>query len=267
MKKIEEKVALVVGASSGVGKACANFLVKKGYQVYGTSRKATFDDIKGDIKMIPLDVTDEISITQAVNYITEKEGGIHVLINCPGYGLAGSVEDITTEEAKAVFNTNFFGIMSCCRAVLPMMRKQQDGLIVNISSVAGFISIPYQSMYSASKYALEAMTEAMRIEVKPFKVRVSMIAPGDMKTNFERVYVKNYETSDYKDRCKKAVDQMIKDEEKGPSAEVVVKELKKIVNKKNPAIRRVVGWDYKLIGLLKKLLPAKLVEFVVSKLY
>ncbi len=267
MKQLYGKIALVVGASSGVGNACAKHLLSKGYTVYGTSRKASFDSANGDIKMIPLDVTKEDTIIEAVNFVYNKEGAIHILINCPGYGLAGSVEDITTEEAQAIFNTNFFGIMSCCRYVLPIMRKQQNGLIVNISSVAGFISIPYQSMYSATKYALEAMTEALRLEVKPFKVNVSMIAPGDMKTNFERVYAKNYHTSDYKERCDKAVNQMIADEHKGPSAKVVVKELKKILKQKRPSIRRVVGWQYKLIGFLKRILPSKLVEFVLSKIY
>ncbi len=267
MAQIYGKIALVVGASSGVGKACADYLLSKGFTVYGTSRKAKFGDIRDKIMMIPLDVTDEESIKQAVEYIYQKEGAIHVLINCPGYGLAGSVEDITTKEAIDLFNTNFFGIMSCCREVLPIMRNQQDGLIVNITSVAGFISIPYQSMYSASKYALEAMTEALRIEVKPFKVRVSMIAPGDMKTNFVRVYAKNSANSVYKDRCDKAIESMIKSEENGPGAEVVVRELKKIINKKNPSIRRVVGWQYKLIGLLVRLLPKKVVEFAVTKIY
>jgi len=267
MKQIYGKIALVIGASSGVGKAIANYLVDKGYTVYGTSRKTSFDQIEGHIKMITLDVTKEETIKNAVEYIYENEGSIDVLINCPGYGLAGSVEDISTEEAKALFNTNFFGIMSCCREVLPIMRKEKHGLIVNISSVAGFISIPYQSMYSASKYALEAMTEALRIEVKPFNVKVSMIAPGDMKTNFDRVFAKNAVNSDYKERCDKAVNEMIKSESKGPDAKVVLKELKKILKKRNPAIRRVVGWQYKLIGLLKRILPAKVVEYVISKIY
>ncbi len=267
MVKINRRVALVVGASSGVGKACAEYLLKQGFTVYGTSRKTTFGQVYDEIKMVPLDVTKEDTIKKTVQYIKEKEGAIDVLINCPGYGLAGSVEDITTEEAKTLFDTNFFGIMSCCRAVLPLMREQKDGLIVNISSVAGFISIPYQSMYSASKYALEAMTEAMRIEVKPFNVRVSMIAPGDMKTNFERIYAKHSANSVYKDYCEKAVNAMIESEEKGPSANVVVKELKEIINRRNPSIRRIVGWQYKIIGILKRILPKKFVEYVITIIY
>ncbi|HEY8364385.1 MAG TPA: SDR family NAD(P)-dependent oxidoreductase [Haloplasmataceae bacterium] len=267
MLKVSGKTALVVGASSGVGKACAKYLSSIGYRVYGTSRKAVLGTITDGITMIPLDVTKEDTIQEAINYIYDNEGALHILINCPGYGLAGSVEDISTEEAKALFDTNFFGIMSCCRKVLPIMRKQKEGLIVNISSVAGFISIPYQSMYSASKYALEAMTEALRIEVKPFNIRVSMIAPGDMKTNFERIYAKNSNTSVYKDRCTKAVNAMIASEEKGPSPEIVIKELKKILKRKNPAIRRVVGWQYKAIAFLKRILPSRFIEYVISKIY
>lgn len=261
------KIALVVGASSGVGKACAKYLHKKGYKVYGTSRKAEWGSTVDNINMIPLDVTKEETIKDAVKYIIDKEGAINVLINCPGYGLAGSVEDTSIEEAKQVFDTNFFGIMACCKEVLPIMRQQKSGLIVNISSVAGFIAIPYQSMYSASKYALEAMTECLRMEVKQFNIRVSLIAPGDMKTNFERVYTKNFQDSVYKERCEKAVNAMIASEEKGPSPDIVVKELRKIMRRKNPAIRKVVGWDYKLIGFLKKILPAKFVEYVVTKIY
>jgi len=267
MAKVKNQVALVVGASSGVGKVCANYLVSQGYTVYGSSRKANYGDVIDDIHMLPIDVTDEDTITKAVNYIYEKEGGIHVLINCPGYGLAGSIEDTSTEEAEKIFKTNFFGVMACCRAVLPIMRAQRDGLIINISSVAGFIAIPYQAMYSSSKYALEAMTEALRIEVKPFNIRVSLIAPGDMKTNFVREYTVKSHDSVYKERCTKAVQAMIESEHKGPGPEVVLKELKKILYKRNPAIRRVVGFQYKLIAFLIRLLPKKLVHYVVEKLY
>ncbi|XMB66361.1 SDR family oxidoreductase [Mycoplasmatota bacterium zrk1] len=261
------KVALVVGASSGVGKECANYLLESGYKVYGTSRKATFDNSSNMLSMIPLDVTDESTIKEAVDYILEKEGGIGVLINCPGYGLAGAIEDTSIEEAKRVFDTNFFGIMNVCNFVLPHMRRQRKGLIINISSVAGFISLPFQSMYSASKYALESLTESYRMEVSNSGVKFSLIEPGDMKTNFLREYVVKSENSDYKERCDQAVNKMIKDEQNGPEPRVVIKELKHILKKKNPPIRRIVGLDYKMIGILKKLLPAKFVEFVIIKMY
>lgn len=264
MKYRYGKVALIIGASSGVGKEIANYLKASGYIVYGTSRKAIYDE---DNYMIPFDVTKEETIKEAVKYIMSREKEINILVNCPGYGLTGAVEDISLEEAKDIFNTNLFGIMMVQKNVLPIMRKQRKGLIINISSVAGFISIPYQSMYSASKYALEAVTEALRMEVKQFGIKVSMIEPGDMKTNFYRVTASDAKESVYKETCESAVNEMIRSEHNGPSAIVVVKEFKKILRRKNPPIRKIVGWQYKLIGFLKKILPAKLVEYVVSKIY
>lgn len=261
-------VALIVGASSGVGKACAEFLANQGYSVYGTSRKASYESLSDSkINMLPLDVTKTETIDRAIQYVLEKEGEINVLINCPGYGLTGAVEDLSSLEVHDIFETNFFGIMMMCQKIIPIMRKQKKGLIVNISSVAGFISIPFQSMYSATKYALEAMTEALRIEVKPFGVRVSLIEPGDMKTEFSRVTTKNFQESVYHDQCQNAVNEMIRSEQKGPDASVVIKELKKILKSKNPPIRRVVGFQYKLISILKRFMPSKIVEYFVTKIY
>ncbi|WBW99013.1 SDR family oxidoreductase [Oceanirhabdus sp. W0125-5] len=271
MKKLYGSVALVIGASSGVGKACAEFLHKYGYKVYGTSRKVEFPDseiMEDGIVMVPLEVTDSNSIKKVVDYIIGREGEINLLINCPGYGLSGAVEDISLNEVREIFETNLFGIMMVCRNVLPYMRENKKGLIVNISSVAGIISIPYQSMYSATKYALEAVSEAMRIEVKPFGVKVALIEPGDMKTNFIRIAAKDAdENSVYKLRYEKAVDEMIKSEENGPEAEVVIKELKRILKKRNPSLRNIVGMKYKLIGKLRKLLPERLLELIISNVY
>lgn len=270
MKYRYGKVALIIGASSGVGKECAEYLLSEGYTVYGTSRKASFNNNDDEFKihMIPLDVTNEESIKVALDYIVQREGSIGVVVNCPGYGLSGAIEETSLEEVQAIFNTNFFGIMMVCRNVLPYMREKGKGLIVNISSVAGFISIPFQSMYSASKYALEAMTESLRMEVKEFGIKVSMIEPGDMKTNFMRENVKSMSgNSVYSEKCEKAVNEMIKSEKNGPGPKVVVKEFKKILKKKNPPIRKIVGFEYKLIGLLKRLLPNKIVEYAVCKIY
>ena len=272
MKNGYGKVALVVGASSGVGKCCAEYLSDQGYTVYGTSRNAPFPEEsshqdESKTLMMPLDVTKEETIKKAVDYIVEKEGRIDLLLNCAGYSLSGAVEDISLAEAQAVFNTNVFGIMMVCRKVLPFMRKQRSGLIVNISSVAGLISVPYQSMYSASKYALEAVTEALRIETKPFGINVSLIEPGDMKTNFKRTYAKDAAHSPYQERLKAAINAMIKSEQSGPGPEVVLKELKKILNSKNPPVRLIVGFEYKLINLLKRLLPSQSLEGIVSKIY
>lgn len=275
MNYVYGKIALVVGASSGMGKACAEYLKNHGYIVYGTSRKAIFPDLlpenrEGTIQMIPLDVTQENSIKEAIDYIVKNEGQINILLNCAGYALGGAVEDISNDEAHEIFDTNFFGMMSVIRHVLPIMRKQNKGLIVNISSVAGFIALPFQSMYSATKYAVEAMTECLRMEVKPFGIKVSMIDPGDIRTNFtsSRKTAKAALINPvYKERHKKAVETMIKDELNGPGPEIVVKAFAKILNSQNPPIRIVVGFKYKCVALLKRILPAKVVEYVLEKIY
>lgn len=271
-------VVLITGASSGIGKATAEYLASKGFKVYGTSRRVLEEvaidlssgDTKGFFHMIQLDVCSEDSVKKAVNYVVSKEGHIDILINNAGFGIAGSVEDTSIEEAYSQFDTNFFGMLRMCRAVLPIMRKQKKGLIINISSVAGLISIPFQSMYSASKYSIEAVTEAMRMELKPFGVKVAMVEPGDTKTGFtdKRQYVKAAkEGSPYSEKFKKSISAMEKSETQGPGPKKVVKSITRIIGSKNPPIRVTAGFSYKLIVFLKRFLPSRLVEFVVSKIY
>lgn len=269
------KVVLITGASSGIGQSLALTLMEKGYKVYGTSRKANYETLlkakngTGFVQMLPLDVCSESSVKAAVDYVLEKESSIDILINNAGFGIAGSVEDTSPEEALSQFDTNFFGVLRVCRAVLPRMREKGQGLIVNISSVAGLISVPYQSMYSASKYAIEAMTEALRIEVKPFGIKVSMVEPGDTKTGFtdKRQYVKASSSSVYTETFTKSIKTMEKDEQNGPPPKVVVDAVLKVINSKNPPVRIVAGFSYKAMVLGKRLVPAWFLEFVVSKLY
>jgi short-subunit dehydrogenase len=279
LKKHYGDVVLVTGASSGIGKATAEFLVKNGFKVYGTSRKV-LEEVAIDISsstgggffhMIQLDVRSEDSAKHAVEYVLQKEGHIDILINNAGFGIAGSVEDTSIEEAYSQMDTNFFGMLRMSKSVLPSMRKQKKGLIINVSSVAGVISIPYQSMYSASKYAIEAVTEALRMELKPFGVKAAMVEPGDTKTGFtdKRIYVAaSKDSSAYKDRFEKSIKVMEVSETNGPTPEkVVVKAIAKIISRKNPPVRITAGFSYKLIVFLKRLLPSRFVEFVVSKLY
>lgn len=279
MRKVSGNVVLVTGASSGIGKAVAQLLMKDGYRVYGTSRKHRLEnnrgnnlksgDTKGFIEMIQLDVCSEDSVKRAIDYVVKKEGRVDILINNAGFGIAGSVEDTSDEEAYEQFNTNFFGVHRMCRHVLPIMRKNRNGLIVNVSSVAGLISIPFQSMYSASKYALEALSEALRIEVKPFGIKVVLVEPGDTRTGFtdNRRFVGAAEGSIYKDRFMKAINTMIKDEKNGPEPETVAKVIAKVVKMHNPPIRKVIGFSYKAIVFLKRFLPSRFVEYVLARLY
>ncbi len=197
------------------------------------------------------------------------EGRIDVLVNNAGNGICGSIEDTTVDEARRQFDTNFFGVLRMCRAVLPVMRAQRDGIIVNIGSVAGHIAIPYQSMYSASKFALEALTEALRIETKPFGIRAVIIDPGDTRSGFtaSRQWVQAAAGSPYEEKCSRAIEAMAKSERNAPEPAAVVKAICRVVAKRRTPVRIIVGWDYKLVVLAKRLLPARLVEFVVGRLY
>lgn len=168
----DNRVVLVTGASSGIGKACAEHLFKQGYRVYGTSRNAQSSesnkakDKTSDphFEMIKMDVDDDLSVQKGIELIVQCEGRLDAVVNCAGVAIAGAVEDTTIEEAKSQLETNFYGTLRVCRAVLPSLRKQRHGYIVNISSVAGLIGIPFQAFYSANKFALEGMTEALRME-------------------------------------------------------------------------------------------------------
>ncbi|HBK84686.1 MAG TPA: hypothetical protein DDZ53_01490 [Firmicutes bacterium] len=270
------KVPLVVGASSGMGKACAEYLCTQGYHVYGTSRRVAFPSDTAYLKdagflaMVPLDVTDDASIERAVDFVIKQEGEIGVLLNCAGYGLGGAVEDISREEAHHIFDTNIIGMMMVCRQVLPHMRAQQRGLIVNIGSVAGLFALPFQSMYSATKYAVEAMTESLRMEVKPFGIKVALIDPGDISTGFTaaRQTSKAAQVNPtYKERHDKAVNAMIKSELGGPGPEIVVRAFARILNSKNPPVRVITSLDYRAAAMLKRLVPARLVEFIIERIY
>jgi short-subunit dehydrogenase len=272
------EVVFIAGASSGMGKAIAEALAKEGYKVYGTSRNiqdGVIDNISllsntgGFINMIKLDVASDESVKAAVDLVKENEGRIDILINCAGFALAGAVEDTTHEEAFREFNTNFFGVHRMCRSVAPIMRESGRGLIINISSTAGLISVPFQSFYSASKYALEAMTEALRIELQPFGVKVALVEPGDTKTGFtnSRVFAKESQNSVYKATFDKSVARMVKDEQSGPPPVGIVNVVKKIINSSNPPVRVVVGPVNKVLAFLKRILPSRLVVYIVSKLY
>ncbi|HHY64800.1 MAG TPA: SDR family oxidoreductase [Clostridiaceae bacterium] len=276
---MNSRIVLITGASSGIGAAAAEYLMKKGFHVYGTSRKVSgnIDEIKardnlsgGFIRMIPMDVTDDESVDKGIKFILEKEGRIDILISNAGSGIAGSVEDVSMEEARVQFDVNFFGTLRVIKAVLPVMRSQGEGRIIAVSSVAGVISIPYQAHYSSSKYAVEGLAEALRYEAAPFGIKVCIVEPGDTRTGFtsNRVIAANAtEDSPYYERFRRSLARMEKDEQNGPSPEDVARMIFRMVMKKNPPVRTTVGFQYKLILFLKKILPGSILEKVVGLLY
>src|SRR5437867_3115562 len=185
MPRLERKIALVTGASSGIGKATAERLAKAGYTVYGTSRRGTSVGTRS-FHMLPLDVTSDASVEAAVGEVMRLEGRIDVLVNNAGFGVApGGAEESSIEQARSIFETNFFGVVRMTRAVVPHMRRQGSGRIINIGSVLGFLPMPYGALYAATKHAIEGYSESLDHELRTRGIRVSVIEPAYTKTSFD----------------------------------------------------------------------------------
>ncbi len=263
------KVILITGASSGIGKSIGEYLFKKGMTVYGTSRNPQEKEING-LKMISLDVTDIESINNAIEKVIANENRIDVLINNAGMGITGPIEDTPTDEMRKVFDTNFFGAIDMMKAVLPQMRKQRKGLIVNITSIAGYMGLPFRGVYSATKGALELITEATRMEVKPFGIDITNVAPGDFATNIAagRYHTPVFEDSAYKEKYAENLALMDADVSKGMSPEVMAKSIFEIIQSTSTKGHYKVGaFMEKFSIVLKRLLPDKMYERLLMNHY
>lgn len=259
------KVIVVTGASSGIGLSIAQYLGNKGHHVYGISRSKHFDK---SIRSIQADVTQFEELKTVYQEIFDLEGHIDVLINNAGMGISGSIEDTSYEDAAYLMNVNFMGVYHSTKAILPLMRASGGGKIINISSVAARLSIPFQAFYSSSKAAINAFSEALANEVEPFKIQVCALMPGDIKTGFTKNRKKTAETSEcYGERVEKSVGVMEKDEQNGMDPEVAAKVVNKLVNKKRIPLYKTIGFKYKIIVLLAKFLPAGLANRIVGAIY
>lgn len=262
------KVVLITGASSGIGKVTAEFLFEKGYKVYGTSRYP--DKIKCSFSMIALELNKLETIENAVKTVLEKEGRIDILINNAGTGITGSIEETPTEEMRKAFDTNFFGTIDVIKSVLPQMRKQRSGMIVNLTSIAGYMGLPFRGVYSSSKSALERVTESIRMEVKNFGIIITNIAPGDFVTNIaaNRYHTPVFEDSAYKEVYQKNLELMNAHVDRGGDPILIAKKIHKVINKKNPKIHYKVGsFIEELSIVLKQVLPNKIYEYLIMKYY
>jgi NAD(P)-dependent dehydrogenase (short-subunit alcohol dehydrogenase family) len=262
------KVVLVTGASSGIGKECAELLSQSGHKVYRGSR-STEDSL--DAGKISLDVDSDVSVNSALSRIVEREGRVDVVVNAAGFGIVGAVEDTSLSEAKKQFETNFFGVVRVCKAVLPLMRQQGSGLIINISSIAGLISLPFQAFYSASKFAVEGLTEALRMEVATFGIRVVLVEPGDFRTEFTKNRKQTNEAgnnSGYRERYLRALAVFEKEEANGDDPTNVARLVSRIVDKKSPRLRYSVGpAGERVVPALKQILPHKVYQWLFMKHY
>jgi NAD(P)-dependent dehydrogenase (short-subunit alcohol dehydrogenase family) len=238
----DQRVVLITGASSGVGQSMARLLARENYKVFGTSRNPAIAEAIPAVEMLPLDVRAGDSVRVCVEAVSSRAGHIDVLINNAGYELAGAVEELTSEEIRAQFETNFLGVVRMVKAVLPAMRRQRRGHIINVSSLAGVSSIPFLGMYCASKFALEGYTEALRHEVKPFNIRVSLTEAGFLKTPMmnNRQIAANRIT-EYDPWRQRALDATRAYEEKGPGPELVAETLLEIMSSNAPRLRYPIG--------------------------
>jgi NAD(P)-dependent dehydrogenase (short-subunit alcohol dehydrogenase family) len=270
MGDVKSKVVLITGASSGIGKACARHLARRGYRVFGTSRRPQ-PGADERFEMIPMDVTDDDSVRKGVATVLARSGRLDVVVNNAGFGFGGAVEDTSVDESREIFETNFFGMLRVCRAVLPHLREQRSGTIVNISSLSGLIAQPFQGMYSATKFAMEGVSEAMRVEVRPFGIHVVLIEPGDTRTAFtanRRRTEASQAASAYADNMQRAMAVVERDEQTGVSAEAVARLLERILRKRSPRLRYpVASASQRFAAVAKKLMPGGLFERALARYY
>ena len=259
----------VTGASSGIGQACAIAFAKNGCAVTGVSRnteeKAESFPGGGSLTLRRLDVTDETAVREFI----EKLPGVDIAVLCAGMGVAGPAETTPSEMTRRQMEVNYFGTINAAQPCLTRMRRQGKGLLIVIGSIAGRVSIPMQSQYSASKYALEAFTDAVRMEMKKYGVRACIIEPGDTKTGFTSARVTQDDSSaeGYGSVLRKSVAKMASDEQNGRSPESVAKVALALAGRKDPPARVPVGMDYKALMLLLRVMPDRAKELILSKLY
>lgn len=261
------KIALVTGASSGIGQATAELLAKAGYKVYGTSRRGAGEASGRAFEMLPLDVTSDASVDAAVGRLMQLEGRIDLLVNNAGFGVApAGAEESSMKQAHSIFDTNFFGLIRMTRAVLPHMRLQGSGRIINIGSVLGFLPMPYGALYAASKHAIEGYSESLDHELRTRGIRVSVIEPAYTKTPFDANLLEpDAKLEEYRE-IRTAVNQRVKEvmataDLPGVVAEVVLK----AANAARPKLRYTAGGLAGRLRLLRKYAPAGLVDAGIRK--
>ncbi|MRX68825.1 Short-chain dehydrogenase [Flavobacterium resistens] len=263
------KVVLITGGSSGIGKSIGEFLHKKGYIVYGTSRNPE-KVVNSIFPLLALDVRNAASIHSAVAKVIEISGRLDVVINNAGVGITGPLEEIPMEEIKNNFETNFFGPIEVMKAVLPQMREQKSGLIINITSIAAYMGLPYRSVYSASKGALELITEGLRMEVKQFGIEITNVAPGDFATNIAagRFHAPVIKGSAYEKVYGETLATMNEHVDAGSNPNEMAEAIYKIMQTKKPNVHYKVGvFMQKFSIVLKRALPDKMYEKMLMNHY
>ena len=264
----DQSVVLITGASSGVGQSTARLFAQGGYRVFGSTRNPSRAVAIPGVEMVALDVRGDDSVQGCVDAVSSRSEHIDVLINNAGYELAGALEELSIEEAKTQFETNFFGVVRMVNAVLPLMRRQRNGRIINVSSLTGLTAAPFLGIYSASKFALEGYTEALRHEAQPFNIQVSMTEAGFLKTpmmNHRQVAARRM--TEYEPWRERALSAIRGHEARSPGPELVAETLLEIVTSPSPRLRYLIGQQAKSVARLRRFLPAGLFEQGVRRTF
>ncbi|MDN6280205.1 MAG: SDR family oxidoreductase [Psychroflexus sp.] len=264
-----QEIVFITGASSGIGQSIGKFLAQKDYKVYGTSRRPQ-PKSKNGIHFLQLDITSSESIEKATRDLIAHEGKIDILINNAGVGISGPIEEIPDEETYKVFQTNYFGPVQLINRVLPHMRQADKGLIINITSIAGYMGLPFRGHYSASKGALQTVTEAYRLELRHTNIHLTTIAPGDFSTNIAagRYHAPINENSSYKANYELSLNLMNAHVDEGSNPEQIAEKVYEVIQKKSPKVHYKVG-DFlqKISPKLKGLLSDRFYERILANHY
>lgn len=259
-------IAIVTGASSGIGKVTTHALQQAGYQVFGTSRKAATQYNDNGITMLACDVTDEVSVQNMVAEVMKQAGRIDLLVNNAGVGLLAAAEESTTAQAQALFNVNVFGITRVNNAVLPIMRKQGVGRIINISSILGLIPAPFNALYASTKHAVEGYSESLDHEVRTFGVRVVLVEPGVTRTAFEANVTRPDQPLPIYESIRTSQEAIMRQWlESGDAPEVVADTVVKAATVKTPKRRYTAGKQATQVRFLRRFMPEFLVDRSLRK--
>lgn len=265
--KLNEKVAVITGASSGIGYAIAQRLYSKGVKVYDISKLLVeHNEIRTGYQA---DVNDTEKVDEILKEIYEKEKHIDIFINNAGFGIAGAIENTKRDNIYNIVNTNLSAVIALSSVAIKYLKSSGGGNIINISSVGGVIPLPFQATYSATKAGVDIFSRALANEVKPFKIKVTSILPGDTKTAFTSARVIDNDENDenYKNKVSQSIKKVEKDEQTGKSPDSVAKVVLKVLNKKRPPLRKTVGFWYKAAVFLPRVLSCKMINKIVSMLY
>jgi short-subunit dehydrogenase len=279
-KQQNQKVVLITGATAGIGRMTALHLAQEGHFVIATGRKlaelqklkveASAQHANARLEIVPLDVTDELSITSAIAAVdTLTDGyGLDVLVNNAGFGVLGPSSEISDAEMRRQYDTNVFGLMAVTRAFLPKMRERRAGRIINVSSIGGRITLPYFGVYNSTKYAIESLSDALRYELRPFGVDVTLIEPGVIRTNFEATAVgnlKTLETTPYSAALGKYEEMSKMADRFAADPIVIAKAISRAVRARRPAARYVAPWSNNFVIWFRAVAPTRVWDWAMRK--